>query len=137
MKKTQGFSDFEKEAMKERARELLGQDEGEAAVLAKIEVMTEPDKTTARRIHELVKKGGQLTPKTWYGMPAYANSEGKVVCFFQAGTKFKARYATLGFSDTAKLDSGEMWATSYAITKLTPKVEAEIRQLLAQAIKIN
>lgn len=133
MNRTQGFSDFEKAAMKQRAQELLGKAEGEETVLAKIAEMSEPDRSMAKRIHELVKTSApSLTPKTWYGMPAYANKEGKVVVFFQAAAKFKARYATLGFSDSAKLDAGEMWATAFAVNKLTPTVEKTILALLAK-----
>src|SRR3989344_6853953 len=114
-KKTKGFSDFEREAMKERARELmLGKSEGESALLTKVSQMPEPDRTMAKKIHAIVKaKAPTLTPKTWYGMPAYANKDGKVVCFFQGAHKFKSRYATFGFSDSANLDEGVMWPTSF------------------------
>lgn len=134
-RKVVGFSDFEKEAMKERARELvLKKGDGEATLLAKIAEMKGEDKKIAEKIHELVKKHApSLKSKTWYGMPAYANSEGKVVCFFQAAAKFKARYATLGFSDIAKLDGGNMWPTSFAITKLTSSEEEKIVELVKKA----
>lgn len=134
-KKVTGFSDFEKEAMKERARELvLNKGDGEAILLAKIAEMKGEDKKIAERLHELVKKHApNLSSKTWYGMPAYANSEGKVVCFFQAAAKFSARYATLGFSDIAKLDEGNMWPSSFAITMLTKAEEYRITELIVRA----
>lgn len=136
-KKSRGFSDFEKEAMKERAQEMVvGEGRGEEAVLAKIAEMQEPDRSVAKRIHEIVKKNApNLMPKTWYGMPAYANKDGKAVCFFQAAAKFKARYATFGFNDPANLDEGTMWPTSFAITKLTDKDEAKISALVAKAAR--
>ena len=134
-KKVKGFSDEERAAMKERAQELL-EDKGEAALLAKIAEMPEPDRSMAKRIHMIVKKSAPaLIPKTWYGMPAYANKEGKVVCFFQAAAKFKARYATFGFNDMAKLDEGSMWPTSFALTKLTVAEEARIASLVAKAVR--
>ncbi len=137
-RKVEGFSDFEKQAIKERAREVLGREKGEEALLTKISEMKGEDKKIAERLHELVKiHAPGLSPRTWYGMPAYANSEGKVVCFFQAASKFEARYATLGFSDTARLDEGEMWPTSFAITKITESVEEQIEKLLIQAIGGN
>jgi|SRR3972149_2037472 len=131
-----GFSDFERTAMKERAQEVMtGKSEGESALLAKIAAMPEPDKTIAKRLHTIIKANApMLTPKTWYGMPAYANSEGKVVCFFQSADKFKARYATLGFSDAAKLDEGAMWPTSFALKKLTAAEEKKIAALLKKAV---
>lgn len=135
-KPAKGFTEEEKEAMKERAQELLGhQGRGEAAVLASIAKMPQPDRAMAERIHTIIKEAAPtLMPKTWYGMPAYANSEGKVVCFFQAAYKFKYRYATLGFSDVARLDEGAMWPTTYAITELTTAVEARVTSLVAQAV---
>lgn len=131
-----GFSDFEKAAMKERAQELLtGKGEGEAALLAKIAEMPEPDRSMATRVHEIVlKTAPSLTPKTWYGMPAYANKDGKTVCFFQSGHKYKSRYCTFGFSDSAHLDDGSMWATGFALTKLTPVEEARVAELVKKAV---
>lgn len=129
-----GFSDDERAAMKERARELTV-DNGESAVLAKIAAMKGSDRTIAERIHAIIKESAPaLTPKTWYGMPAYANKEGKVVCFFQSAEKFKYRYASLGFQDTAKLDEGSMWPTSFALTKLTGAEEAQIVALVKKAV---
>jgi len=132
-----GFTDEEKTAMRERAREVRAErgakTDGEAAVLAKIAEMVEPDRTTAERIHAIVKEAApELTPKTWYGMPAYAR-DGKVVCFFQDAAKFKARYATFGFSDQAKLDDGDLWPTAFALTMLTPETEARIADLIRRA----
>ena len=130
------FTAEERAAMKERAREVkrAGKKDGESDVLAKIAEMPEADRVMAERIHAVVKDAApDLAPKTWYGMPAYAK-DGKVVCFFQSAHKFKSRYATLGFSDTAKLDKGSMWPTSYALTKLTATVEAEIKKLVKQAV---
>ena len=140
-KKTVGFSDFEKEAMKERAKELAAEArsdknkaQGENDVLTAIAKMPEPDRSMAKRIHELIKKNApSLTPKTWYGMPAYANHDGKIVCFFQSAGKFKTRYATLGFNDAARLDEGAMWPTSFAITKLTSAEEARIVAIVKKA----
>ncbi len=134
-KKAKGFTDFERAAMKERARELMAvHADGEAAVLAKISQMPEPDRTMATRLHAIIKANAPgLTPKTWYGMPAYANKDGKVVCFFQGAHKFKARYATLGFSDMANLDEGAMWPTAFALTKLTAAEEAKIALLVKKA----
>ncbi len=135
-KKATGFSDFEKEAMKERIHELSGKADGESAVLAKIAAMPEPDRSLSKRLHTLIRKSApELMPKTWYGMPAYANKDGQVVCFFQNAGKFKARYATFGFSDKAKLDEGTMWPTSFAITKLTAAEEALIIELVKKAVK--
>ncbi len=135
-RKATGFSDFEKEAMKERIHELSGKADGESAVLAKIAAMPEPDRSLSKRLHTLIRKSApELMPKTWYGMPAYANKDGQVVCFFQNAGKFKARYATFGFSDKAKLDEGTMWPTSFAITKLTAAEEALIIELVKKAVK--
>ena len=132
-----GFSAEEKAAMKERAKELKAAKSraaGEADVLAKIAEMPEADRVLAERIHALVAEHApQLQPRTWYGMPAYA-LDGKVVCFFQDAAKFKYRYATLGFQDTAHLDDGDMWATTFAIVAMTPAVEAQIVELLHQAL---
>jgi uncharacterized protein YdhG (YjbR/CyaY superfamily) len=139
-KTVEGFSDEEKAAMKERAQELkaearAGKDkaDGESAVLAKIAELPEPDRTMATRLHAIIKAAAPvLSPKTWYGMPAYAK-EGKVVCFFQSGSKFSARYATFGFSDAANLDEGAMWPTAYALKELTAVEEARIIALVKQA----
>ena len=141
--KSRGFTDDERAAMQERARELKKdarrgprgtQTDGESEVLAKIAEMAEPDRAMAQRLHALIKASAPaLTPKTWYGMPAYAK-DGKVVCFFQSGQKFKSRYATLGFSDQAKLDDGAMWPTAFALKELTPVEEARIGALIRKAI---
>ena len=128
--------------MKERARELkaasrAGKDkaDGESDVLAKIAEMPEPDRILAERLHAIVKDSAPaLSPRTWYGMPAYAR-DGKVVCFFQSAQKFKARFATLGFSDQANLDDGVMWPTAFALTEMTPAVEATIRALVQRAVR--
>ncbi|MBB6100019.1 uncharacterized protein YdhG (YjbR/CyaY superfamily) [Deinobacterium chartae] len=138
-----GFTDEEKAAMKERARELkaearrssraAGADE-ESAVLARIAEMQEPDRSMAERLHALIRScAPDLSARLWYGMPAYARS-GKVICFFQDARKFKTRYATLGFSDAARLDEGAFWPTSFALTELTPEVEARISALVKQAV---
>ncbi|MEU3604104.1 DUF1801 domain-containing protein [Streptomyces sp. NPDC035033] len=136
-----GFTDEEREAMKERAKELKGtrargsraKADGEADLLAKVAEMADADRVLAEGVHALVKKVAPgLTPKTWYGMPAYAK-DGKVVFFFQSAGKFKARYATLGFNDPATLDDGDMWPTAFALTTLTPEVEARIEALIAKA----
>src|SRR5262245_2589347 len=125
-KASQGFSDAEKSAMRERARELkASKADGESDLLAKIAEMPEPDKAMAERIHALVKATApDLAPRTYYGMPAYAR-KGKVVCFFQPAHKFKSRYATFGFNDDAKLDEGAMWPTSFALKELTAAEEAK------------
>mgnify|MGYP001047807945 FL=1 len=133
------FSAEEKAAMREYAAEKKGQAKGsanaEADLLAKIAEMTGTDKTIAEKVHKLVRAAAPgLTPKTWYGMPAYANADGKVVCFLQPAGKFKARYATLGFNDAAKLDDGNMWPTVYAITRLTAAEEARITALVKTAV---
>jgi hypothetical protein len=135
LKKVKGFSEEERSAMKERFQELNAKGDGEAAVIAKIAQMPEPDRSMAKRLHTLITKNTpELTPKTWYGMPAYANKEGQVICFFQDANKFKARYATLGFSDKAKLDNGKMWPTSYALKKLTSAEEKKIVSLVKKAV---
>ena len=132
-KQRKGFTAEEKAAMRERAKEAKGGADGESDLLAKIAEMAEPDRALAERVHAIVTAGApDLTPKTWYGMPAYAK-DGQVVCFFQPALKFKARYATLGFSDKANLDDGAMWPTSYAVTKLTAAVEKKIAALVKQA----
>jgi uncharacterized protein YdhG (YjbR/CyaY superfamily) len=130
-----GLTAGERAAMKERVRELKGgETEGEPVVLAKIAGMREPDRTMAKRLHALIMATAPaLAPRTWYGMPAYAK-DGKVICFFQDAHKFKARYATLGFSDKANMDDGAMWPTSYALKELTPAVEAKIKALVKQAV---
>lgn len=123
------------ETLKERRRERAGAADGESDVLAKIAEMKEPDRSMARRLHAVVKASApSLSPKTWYGMPAYAK-DGTIVCFFQSGQKFKSRYATLGFQQAAKLDDGEIWATSFALKSLTPAVEAEIARLVKKAVR--
>lgn len=136
------FTDDEREAMKNRALELKAEERasknkvaGEQILLAAVAKMPEPDRSMAKRIHEIVKAAApDLFPKTWYGMPAYATKEGKVVCFFQAASKFKYRYATLGFQEDARLDDGHMWPTAYAIIKLTPAEEAKIAALVKKAV---
>ncbi|MGE5221423.1 MAG: hypothetical protein ACM3PY_03240 [Omnitrophica WOR_2 bacterium] len=140
-KASRGFTDEERAAMKERARELkaeerAGKDKaaGESEVLAKIAEMTEPDRSLAMRIHEIVKASAPaLSPKTWYGMPAYAR-DGKIICFFQPAEKFKARYAELGFSDAATLDEDGIWPVAYALKELTAAVEARITALVKKAV---
>src|SRR4028118_2324246 len=126
-KSDKGFTAEERAAMRERARELKAEERakknraaGESALLAKIAEMQEPDRAMAERLHEIVEASApDLWPKTWYGMPAYADGDGKVVCFFQSAEKFGARYATLGFNDAANLDEGAMWPTSFALKELT------------------
>jgi uncharacterized protein YdhG (YjbR/CyaY superfamily) len=136
-KKSSGFTAEERAAMKERARELKaekGRAAAESDVLAKIAEMQQPDRAMAERLHSIVKTSAPaLSPKTWYGMPAYAK-DGKVVCFFQSAQKFKTRYATFGFNDTAKLDEGAMWPVAFALKELTATEEARIRALLKQAV---
>jgi uncharacterized protein YdhG (YjbR/CyaY superfamily) len=133
-KKLKGFTEEERAAMKERVRELkAGEVEGEGAVLGKIASMPEPDRAMGKRLHAIIKASAPgLSPRLWYGMPAYAK-DGKVVCFFQGAHKFKARYATLGFSDKANLDDGAMWPTSFALSGLTAAEEARIGALVRQA----
>ena len=122
-----------RETLKERRRALSGEADGEGDVLAKIAEMQEPDRGIAKRVHAVIKTSApNLSPKTWYGMPAYAR-DGRVVCFFQSGQKFKARYATLGFQDAAHLDDGDLWPTSFALKKLTPAVEEKIARLVKKA----
>ena len=130
------FSDEERAAMKERAQELIvGEADGESAVLAKIAAMQGPDRAMGERLHAIIKASAPaLSPKTWYGMPAYANKDGKVVCFFQSAQKFKTRDATFGFSDAANLDQGAMWPTTFALTKLTAAEEAKITALVKKAV---
>ena len=141
-KKSKGFTDEERAAMKDRARELKAEArakedkaEGENAVLAKIAEMPEPDRAMAKRLHAIIKASAPaLSPKTWYGMPAYANKDGKVVCYFTPASKFKSRYATFGFNDTANLDEGAMWPTSFALKELTPAGESKIAALVKKAV---
>ena len=142
-KTSEGFTDEERAAMKERAKELKAEGrrgpradkaDGERDVLAKIAEMPEGDRAMAERIHAIVKASAPaLSPKTWYGMPAYAK-DGKVVCFFQSAHKFNARYATFGFNDTANLDDGTMWPTAFALTELTAADEARIGTLVKKAV---
>ena len=139
--KHKGFDEEERAAMKERAKELrtearVGKDraDGESAVLAKIAEMSEPDRTMAERVHAIIKANAPaLSPKLWYGMPSYAR-DGKVVCFYQSAEKFKTRYATLGFNDTANLDEGALWPTAFALTKVTAVEEERITALVKKAV---
>jgi hypothetical protein len=137
-KKYKGFTDEEHGAMKERIQELRADKvDSEGAVLAKIAEMQEPDRTMGKRLHALIKESAPaLSPRLWYGMPAYAKEgkDGKVVCFFQTAQKFKTRYATLGFSDKANLDEGAMWPTAYALKGLTAAEEARIAALVKKAV---
>lgn len=129
------FSDFEREAMRERAAELRKTKNSEADLLEKVAEMPETEAQLALKIHEIVTAvAPELQPKTWYGMPAYANAQGKTLVFFQPATKFKARYSTLGFNDGAQLDDGQMWPTAYAITALTPAVIKQIETLVKQSV---
>ena len=144
--KSSGFTAEERAAMKERAQELKaearrgkggkkGKADGERDVLAKIAEMQQPDRAMAERLHAIVKASApDLSPRTWYGMPAYAR-DGKVVCFFQSAQKFKSRYATFGFNDSARLDEGAMWPTSFALTKLTAAEEKRIAALVKKAVR--
>jgi uncharacterized protein YdhG (YjbR/CyaY superfamily) len=134
-KKSEGFSAEEKAAMRARAKELKANQDGESAVRTAIAKMSPQDRAIAKRIHELVRAAApDLTPKTWYGMPAYANKDGKVVVFFRDAGKFKERYAMLGFNDSAKLDAGSMWPIAFALTKLTAADETKIRALVKKAV---
>jgi uncharacterized protein YdhG (YjbR/CyaY superfamily) len=127
------FTEEERAAMKERAQELKAE-AGESDVLAKIAEMPQPDRAMGERLHEIVKASApELSPKTWYGMPAYAK-DGKVLCFFQSAKKFNSRYATLGFSDEANLDEGAMWPTSFALKELSATEEAKISALVKRAV---
>lgn len=140
-KDSKGFTAEEKAAMKERAKELKAEEkarankaEGEKILLAAVAAMPGADRAMAKRLHEIVTANApQLWPKTWYGMPAYANQDGKVVCFFQSKDKFKSRYATFGFNDQAKLDDGAMWPTAFALKELTAAAEAKIGALVKKA----
>ena len=135
-KKYGGFSNDEQAAMRERARELAaGEAKVKSTVLAKIAEMPEPDQAMAKRIHEIIQDSAPaLVPRTWYGMPAYADKDGKVICFFQSAHRFKSRYATFGFNDAARLDEGNMWPTSFALKKLTAAEEARIAALVKKAV---
>jgi uncharacterized protein YdhG (YjbR/CyaY superfamily) len=145
-KKSQGFTDEERAAMKERAQEVKAEArraqrakkdkaDGERAVLAKIAEMPEPDRAMGERLHAIIKASAPaLSPRTWYGMPAYAK-DGKVVCYFTPASKFNERYATFGFNDEANLDEGAMWPTSFALTELTAADEARIAALVKRAVK--
>lgn len=140
-KKSTGFTDEERAAMQERSQEMKAaaranhdKADGESALLAKIAEMSEPDRAMAGRLHAIIKTSAPaLSPRTWYGMPAYTK-DGNVVCFFQSAQKFKTRYATLGFSDKANLDEGGMWATAFALKQLTAAEEARIVALVKQAV---
>src|SRR3989442_14790957 len=134
-KKVKGFSDEERGAMKERAKELKADEaDGESAVPAKIAEMREPDRAMGERLHAVIKASAPaLSPRLWYGMPAYAK-DGKVVCFFQSAQKFNTRYATFGFSDEANLDEGAMWPTAFALTEVTATDEARIGALVKKAV---
>ena len=144
-KMSKGFTEEERAAMKERAQELKAESrrgkraskkaDGERDVLAKIAEMPAPDRAMAKRLHAIIKASAPvLSPKTWYGMPAYANEDGKVVCYFTPASKFKSRYATFGFNDDANLDEGSMWATSFALKELTAAEEARIGALVKKAV---
>lgn len=136
------WTDEEKAAMRNRAQELKAEAresknkaEGERAALAAIAALREPDRTIARRLHAIIKENAPtLSPKTWYGMPAYANQDGKIVCFFQSAQKFNTRYATFGFNDQANLDEGAMWPVAFALKELTAAGEGRIRELVRKAV---
>ena len=134
-KKSEGFTAEEKAAMRARAKELKAAAEGEEAVLSALAAMSPDDRALGERVHAIVKETAlDLTPKTWYGMPAYANKDGKVVLYFRNAEKFKERYAMLGFNDPANLDDGSMWPVAFALTNLTKADEARIAKLLKQAV---
>ena len=134
-KEKEGFTAEEKAAMRARARELKAAEDGESAVRAALAAMAPTDRAIGERLHALVKESApDLSPKTWYGMPAYANKDGKVVCFFRNATKFKERYAMFGFNDSAKLDEGSMWPIAFALKKLTKADEARLAKLVKQAV---
>lgn len=138
LKKFTGFSAEERAAVQARALELKAEAEsanGEKQVLAAIARLPEPDRSLAKRVHAIVRAAApKLVPKTWYGFPAYANKDGKIVCFFQQASKFKYRYSTLGFQDMAKIDDGDMWPVAYAVTKITPAGEKKIAALVRKAV---
>jgi uncharacterized protein YdhG (YjbR/CyaY superfamily) len=132
----EGFTAEERAAMRARAKELKAKEDGESAVRAAIAEMSPQDRAIGKRLHELIKATApDLSPKTWYGMPAYANKDGKVVCFFRNAGKFKERYGMLGFNDTANLDEGVMWPVAFALTKLTAAEEKKIAALVKKALK--
>jgi uncharacterized protein YdhG (YjbR/CyaY superfamily) len=141
-KKPKGFTDDEKAAMRNRAKELKAEERaekdkaaGESAALEAIGAMQEPDRSMAKRIHAIIKDSTPaLSPKTWYGMPAYANKDGKIVCFFQTAQKFNTRYSTFGFNDAANLDEGAMWPVAFALKELTATEEARISALVKKAV---
>jgi uncharacterized protein YdhG (YjbR/CyaY superfamily) len=137
-KKSKGFTAEERAAMKERAQELKAEaakEDGEKTLLAKIAEMPGPDRAMAKRLHAIIKASApDLSPRTWYGMPAYANKDGKVVCYFTPASKFKERYATFGFNASANLDEGVMWPTSFALKELTAAEEARIGRLVRKAV---
>ena len=141
-KKSEGFTAEEKAAMKARAQELKAEArasknraEGERVILAAIAALPEPDRSMGKRLHAIITASAPaLSPKTWYGMPAYANQDGKVVCFFTPASKFNSRYATFGFNDDANLDDGAMWPTSFALKELTAAAEAKIAALVKKAV---
>jgi uncharacterized protein YdhG (YjbR/CyaY superfamily) len=134
-KTSKGFTKEERAAMRERAKELKAATDGETAVQEALAKMTPDDRAIGERLHAIVKDAApELTPKTWYGMPAYANTEGKVVCFFRNAAKFKERYAMFGFNDSANLDDGSMWPVAFALKKLTKADEARIAKLVKQAV---
>ena len=134
-KKKEGFSAEEKAAMRARAKELKAAEDGETAVRDALAAMSPHDRAIGKKLHALIKETApDLTPKTWYGMPAYANEDGKVVLFFRNATKFKERYAMLGFNDSAKLDKGDMWPIAFALKELTAAEERKIRALVKQAV---
>jgi hypothetical protein len=133
--KREGFTAEELAAMKARAKELKSREDGESAVRAAIAAMSTQDRGIGKRLHTIITESApELSPKTWYGMPAYANKEGKVVCFFRNAGKFKERYAMLGFNDSANLDDGSMWPIAFALKKLTKADEARIAKLVKQAV---
>lgn len=137
-KKAKGFTAEERAAMKERAAELKAAaraEEGEKSLLEKIAEMPEPERALAQRLHEIIRSNAPaLEPKTWYGMPAYANKDGKIVCFYQPAPKFGTRYGTLGFNDSANLDDGELWPVAYAVKSLDAAGEAKIAALVKKAV---
>ncbi|MFT9469732.1 hypothetical protein [Leuconostoc pseudomesenteroides] len=138
MAQKETFSEFERQSMRERANELKKAKNTEADVLEKIAEMTDEEASFAMTIHDIVKRvAPELKAKTWYGMLAYANADGKVVIFFQAATEFKARYSTIGFNDTASLDEGNLWATSFAISAMTNDVVAKLTVLIKRSISGN
>jgi uncharacterized protein YdhG (YjbR/CyaY superfamily) len=135
MAEKKGFTAEEKAAVRARVKELKAKEDGETAVREAIAGMSPKDRALAKRVDELITAAApELTPKTWYGMPAYANKDGKVICFFKNAGKFKSRYSNLGFSDQANLDAGTMWATEFALTKLSPADEKKITSLVKQAV---